>query len=89
VPHLNDHLTQNDLLLVAIQPSKHLLCWDGRMKHSILGLMLLDCSERNRQREVIALADVVTRRGISHALYALSSVHVGIIAHMLATVQAL
>jgi GTPase SAR1 family protein len=54
---------------------------------SLVTARMCECSDGTRQREVDALADDVAARGIFHALYVLPCAHVGIIAHLMATVQ--
>jgi GTPase SAR1 family protein len=58
-------------------------------QRSLVTARLFDCNDGDRQREVDALAHDVAVSGIFHALYATPSAHVGIIARMMATVQAL
>jgi GTPase SAR1 family protein len=54
---------------------------------SLVTARLCECSDGTRQREVDALAHDVAARGIFHALYVLPCAHVGIIAHLMTTVQ--
>jgi hypothetical protein len=56
---------------------------------SLVTARLFDCSDRARQQRVEALADDTSACSMFHAVYALHSAHVGIIAHMMATVQKL
>jgi GTPase SAR1 family protein len=56
-------------------------------QRSLVTARLCEYSDGIRQREVDALADDVSARGIFHALYVLPCAHVGIIAHLMAKVQ--
>jgi GTPase SAR1 family protein len=58
-------------------------------QRSLVTARLFDCNDGVRQRQVDTLADDIAEGGIFHALYALPLAHVGIIAHMMAIVQAL
>jgi hypothetical protein len=56
---------------------------------SLITARLFDCSDRARQERVEALVDDTSACSMFHAVYALHSAHVGIIAQMMATVQKL
>jgi GTPase SAR1 family protein len=56
---------------------------------SLVTARLFDHCDVDRQQEVYAHVDKITHHALFHALYALPSVHVGIIAELMATIKAL
>ena len=58
-------------------------------QRSLITARLFDPSDGASQRKVDALADGAAASAVFHAVYALPSAHIGIIAHVMATLQSL
>ncbi len=81
---------QETFMISAIQARDSGECGeDHDQKRSLITARLFDPSDGDLQRKVDALADGVAASAVFHAVYALPSAHVGIIAHVMATVQSL
>jgi GTPase SAR1 family protein len=58
-------------------------------QQSLISARLFDCSDGERQRKVAALANDIAACGIFHSLYMLPSAYVGLMAHLMATLETL
>jgi GTPase SAR1 family protein len=78
-------------MISAIHSGDRNECGAGEIEPmlSLVTARLIDCSDAERQHEVDALVADIMHLALFHALYSLPSVHVGIIAQLMATVKAL
>ena len=81
---------QDTFMISAVEARDSGDCGGGRdAQRSLVTARLFDPSDVDLQAKVDALADSVAESAVFHAVYVLPSAHIGIIAHVMATVLAL